>query len=91
MPTAVCRQIKTQPALVLSTVFFLIPLASSLWLSGDTLLFIYNGKMMPEIFTEMGGKCFNKTWDKTMTEVALSFKDKDKDKVKMSDRKVDPV
>lgn len=48
---------------------------------------------MSEIFTTRKGKCFNKTWAKTMTEVALSFKDEDEepgeDKVKMSDRKVE--
>lgn len=32
---------------------------------------------MSEIFTTRKGKCFNKTWGKTMTEAALSFKDED--------------
>lgn len=72
MPTAVCGQVKMQPRLVPPTVVFLIPLASSLRLGGETLFFIYNGKMMFEIFTTTrGGKSFNKTWTKTMAEVAL--------------------
>lgn len=70
MLTAVCGQVQMQPGLVPPTVVLLIPLASSLLLSGGTSFFIYNGKIKSEIFTR-GGKSFNKTGAKTMTEVAL--------------------
>lgn len=71
MLTAVCGQVQMQPGLVPPTVVLLIPLASSLLLSGGTSFFIYNGKIKSEIFTRRGGKSFNKTGAKTMTEVAL--------------------
>lgn len=51
MPTAVFGQVKMRLFLVPPTVVFLVPLASTLRRSEGTLFFIYNGKMMPEIFT----------------------------------------
>lgn len=73
MHSAVGGEVRILPCLVPSTVvFFLIPLAPSLLLRGGTLFFIYNEKIMSEIFTTTrGGKSFNKTWNKTMAEVAL--------------------
>lgn len=64
-----------QPGLVPPTVVFFIPLGSSLGFYRGTLFLIYNGKMMFEIFTTTRrGKSFNKTWAKTMPEVALTMR-----------------
>lgn len=74
MATTVCGRVKMQPGLVPPTVFF-IPLGSPPGFYRGTLFLIYNGKTMFEIFTTTRrGKSFNKTWAKTMVEVALTMR-----------------